>query len=484
MGQKTAKEPELMDKIISLCKRRGFIFQSSEIYGGINGFWDYGPLGALLKWNVRQLWWDEMTRRADIVPIDASIIMHPAVWKASGHLDTFADLMVDCKVCKGRFRADQLHETPCPRKPHLTAAECDGEKTEPRPFNLMFKTYVGPIESEENVAYLRPETAQAIFVQFKNVLEASRQKVPFGICQIGKAFRNEVTPRNFTFRSREFEQMELEYFIRPDEVVQKIAGRVARPEEITDWSKPEKNWGWQAWHRYWVKQRIEWYTKIGLPRDLLEEYWQKPEELAHYAKATVDIMFRFPFGTQEIEGIAARGDYDLGAHQKHSGKSLEYFDDEAQCRYLPHVIEPSAGVDRIVLALLCSAYAEDLAPNEKGEPEPRVVLRFHPKVAPIKVAVFPLLKNRPELVKKAREVYDMLRPHMLTFYDESGAIGRRYRRQDEIGTPFCVTIDFDTIGTDSQLRDTVTVRDRDSMKQIRVKIPELTDYLKARLNSQ
>ncbi len=477
------KNIDLMEKIVSLCKRRGFIFQSSEIYGGINGFWDYGPLGAQLKWNVRQLWWEEMTRRDDIVPIDASIIMHPQVWKASGHVDTFVDLMVDCKLCKARFRADQLHEVPCPRHPKISAAECEGEKTEPRPFNLMFKTFVGPIESEENIAYLRPETAQAIFVQFRNILETSRQKVPFGICQIGKAFRNEVTPRNFTFRSREFEQMELEYFIRPDEVVEKIAGHVAQPEEITDWSQPQKNWGWRAWHLYWVKQRMQWYERIGLPRSMLQEYWQKPEELAHYAKATVDILFQFPFGTQELEGIAARGDFDLKAHQEASGKSMEYFDDEARTRYIPHVIEPSAGVDRLVLALLCAAYAEEEVPNEKGQPETRIVLRFHPRVAPIKVAVFPLLKNRPELVQKARQVHQMLRPHLASFYDESGAIGRRYRRQDEVGTPFCVTIDFDTIGTDDQLKDTVTVRDRDTMKQERVKIPELLDYLKERIGT-
>jgi len=470
-----------MEKIVSLCKRRGFIFQSSEIYGGINGFWDYGPLGARLKWNVRELWWQAMTSRDDIVPLDASIIMHPKVWQASGHVDTFSDPMVDCKLCKARFRADQLHETPCPRHPSKMASECEGEKTEPRAFNLMFKTTVGPIETEENIAYLRPETAQAIFVQFKNILETSRQKAPFGICQIGKAFRNEVTPRNFTFRSREFEQMELEFFIRPDEVVERIAGSVARLDEAADLSAPQKNWGWQLWHKYWVEERIRWYESIGLPRDSLEEYWQTPEELAHYARATVDILYKFPFGTQELEGIAARGDFDLKAHQEASGKSMEYFDEEARIRYIPHVIEPSAGVDRLVLALICNAYTEETVPNEKGQPEQRVVLRFHPRVAPIKVGVFPLLRNRPELVQKAREVRDLLRPHMTVFYDESGAIGRRYRRQDEIGTPFGVTIDFDTLGETPKLKDTVTVRDRDTMAQIRVKISELPAYLLQKL---
>ncbi|PYJ00728.1 MAG: glycine--tRNA ligase, partial [Verrucomicrobia bacterium] len=344
--------------------------------------------------------------------------------------------------------------------------------TEPRAFNLMLKTYVGPVENEDNKSYLRPETAQAIFVQYKNVLEASRQKVPFGICQIGKAFRNEINPRNFTFRSREFEQMELEFFIRPDEVVEKMAGSVvqlsdAKPSNLS----PQPNWGWELWHKYWVEQRIRWYESIGLGRDTLVEYWQPKEELAHYARATVDIQFKFPFGTQELEGIAARGDFDLTQHQKFSGKSMEYFDEEAKVKYIPHVIEPSAGVDRLALALICNAYCEDMAPDEKGKMEPRVVMKFHPRIAPIKVAVFPLLKNKPELVRKAKEVRDLLRPHLTVFYDEAGAIGRRYRRQDEAGTPFGVTIDFDTLGEKGpELQDTVTLRDRDSMKQERVKI--------------
>jgi glycyl-tRNA synthetase len=364
-------------------------------------------------------------------------------------------------------------------------ADCHGEKTEARAFNLMFQTTVGPVQSEENVAYLRPETAQAIFVQFKNIVECSRQKIPFGIAQMGKAFRNEVNPRNYTFRSREFEQMELEFFIRPDDVVQQLAGSVARLDPANPFAvlnSPPANWGWEVWHKYWVEERIRWYESIGLPRSSLEEYWQTKEELAHYAKATVDILYKFPFGTQELEGIAARGNFDLSQHQEFSGKSMEYFDEEAKARYVPHVIEPSAGADRLVLALLCNAYSEDEAPNDKGKMESRVVMRLHPRIAPIKVGVFPLLKNRPELVQKANEVRDLLRPYMTVFYDEAGAIGRRYRRQDEAGTPFGVTIDFETLGEKGDsLRDTVTVRDRDSLRQERIKIPDLLPTLLERI---
>jgi len=384
--------------------------------------------------------------------------------------------MVDCKTCKARFRADQMQEIPCPQKPSKMASECHGEKTEARAFNLMFKTTVGPVESEDNIAYLRPETAQAIFVQFKNVVECSRQKVPFGIAQMGKAFRNEVTPRNYTFRSREFEQMELEYFIRPDEVVERLAGKVTQVDPacpLDALEAPRDTWGWEAWHKYWVEERMRWYESIGLPRSSLEEYWQTKEELAHYAKATVDILYKFPFGTQELEGIAARGDFDLTQHQQASGKSMEYFDEEAKARYVPHVIEPSAGADRLVLALLCNAYTEDEAPNDKGQMESRVVMRLHPSIAPIKAGVFPLLKNRPELVEKAKAVRDLLRPHLTVFYDEAGAIGRRYRRQDEAGTPYGVTIDFDTLGEKGDaLKDTVTLRDRDTLKQERRKIAD------------
>lgn len=515
--EKTSKA--FMETLSALCKRRGFIFQSSEIYGGINGFWDYGPLGAELKRNVREQWWRAMTReREDVVGLDATIIMHPAIWKASGHVDTFADPMVDCKTCKGRFRADQLQETPCPQKPSKCVADCHGEKTEPRRFNLMFKTYVGPVESEDNVAYLRPETAQAIFAQFKNVLDTARQKIPFGVGQIGKAFRNEINPRNYTFRSREFEQMELEFFIRPDEAIEILCGRVASLAENPDLTVPQSSWGWEVWHKYWVEQRLAWYRSIGLPADSLVQYWQKPDELAHYARACVDILFAFPFGTQELEGIAARSDFDLSQHQQHSGKSQEVFDDELKAaaarmdppareafasriaaqweargrsaeaarafcaklfegRYVPHVIEPSAGVDRLVLALLCNAYAEDKAPDEKGKEEVRTVLRFHPRIAPIKVAVFPLLKNKPELVAQSRAIYDSLRRRWLAFYDESGAIGRRYRRQDEAGTPFGITVDFQTLED-----QTVTLRERDSMKQERIAIGALPERLAASLD--
>ncbi len=508
-----------MEALTSLCKRRGFIFQSSEIYGGINGFWDYGPFGAELKRNVKDLWWQTMTRlREDVVGLEATIIMHPAIWKASGHVDTFSDPMIDCKVCRGRFRADQIDEIPCPQKPSRSVKVCPEEKTEPRPFNLMFKTHVGPVESDDNVAYLRPETAQAIFAQFKNVLDTSRQSVPFGIAQTGKAFRNEVTPRNYTFRSREFEQMELEFFILPDEAVRLLYGRVVTMADNPDLSTPQPEWGWEVWHKYWVLQRLAWYQSIGLPGASLPEYWQKKEELAHYARACVDILYAFPFGTQELEGIAARSDFDLSQHQKHSGKSQEVFDENIRkaaqalgdagktafadsvaadwkargkdeqaardfCaklfegRFIPHVIEPSAGVDRLILALLCNAYTEEKVPGEAGKPEEvRTVLRFHPRVAPVKAAIFPLLKNKPELVAKARGIFEDLRKRWPVFYDETGAIGRRYRRQDEVGTPFGITVDFQTLED-----DTVTLRERDSMQQVRMKVADLAAHIAAAL---
>ena len=525
------KKTDLMEKIVSLCKRRGFIFQSSEIYGGINGFWDYGPLGAELKRNVKDLWWTTMTRlRDDVAGLEATIIMAPQIWKASGHVDTFSDPMIDCKTCKGRFRADQINEIPCPQRPSKMVNECGGEKTEARPFNLMFKTHYGPLESDDNVCYLRPETAQAIFVQFKNVLETSRQKVPFGIAQVGKAFRNEVTPRNFTFRSREFEQMELEFFIKPDEAVEAQTGSLATVGAEGHPGEPQPNWGWQMWHKYWVEERIRFYEGIGLPRTSLEEYWQKPEELAHYARATVDILFKFPFGTQELEGIAARSDYDLSQHERCSGKPMGVFDEDlrgawgklskekqdelwkryfearrkylekagetpekaaataranadglAKGQYIPHVIEPSAGVDRLILGLITHAYTEVTDTDDKGKSETRVIMKFHPRVAPIKVAVLPLLKNKPELVKKAQEVFALLRGHMNAFYDETGSIGRRYARQDEAGTPFCVTIDFDTLGEKPEMLDTVTLRHRDDGRQERLRIGELLPWLLARV---
>jgi glycyl-tRNA synthetase len=648
------KEPPLMEKIVSLCKRRGFIFQSSEIYGGINGFWDYGPLGAELKRNLRETWWRAMTReREDVVGLDATIIMHPAIWKASGHVDTFSDPMSDCLVTKKRFRSDHvepqsgvvytwtgaketftdiakqeikelleaelavieresradlsrhrkelaaLSSSPdkldvlrvmwsadsapvqaaekkldewlasflakkvdhsfsvllAQGKPAESARkvgaqfytmrgltnptllgettakventrafnpENGAQLTEPKPFNLMFHTFVGATANPDDKAYLRPETAQAIFAQFKNVVDSTRQKVPFGICQIGKAFRNEVTPRNFTFRSREFEQMELEFFIKPDEAIEAVCGSVAAWSESADLSAPQDNWGWELWHRYWVKERTEYYASIGLGAEVLAYHWQTKEELAHYARACVDILFKFPFGTEELEGIAARGDFDLTAHQNGSGKPQDVFDEEVKnafakwsdeqkaalvarkqtenrakekgalpdekitewCErlfkgfYVPHVIEPSAGLDRLALAVIAAAFAEVEKMDAKGNKEVVTVMRFHPRIAPVKVGVFPLLKNKPELVAKARGVYELLKPHLTAFYDEGGSIGKRYARQDEAGTPFGVTIDFDTLGEKGpELQDTVTLRHRDDGRQERVAIRELLGRL-------
>jgi glycyl-tRNA synthetase len=587
-----------------------------------------------------------MTRhREDVAGLEATIIMSPKIWKASGHVDTFSDPMCDCKGCNKRFRADQVEpqngtihrytgaldreyissldekfglgkgiqgswleaierhtslaelgasqpnlqpaltellnkekqrgkseesfavlllagkpaesakskaqqfyqkrglKDPEPFRPTLEKVEnttrfcneCQSELTEPKPFNLMFKTYVGPVESEEGIAYLRPETAQAIFAQFKNVLETSRQKVPFGIAQVGKAFRNEVTPRNFTFRSREFEQMELEFFIKPDEVIEAISGSVATVPETGHPGEPQSNWGWQAWHQYWVEERVRFYEGIGLDRSTLGFHRQTPAELAHYARACVDILFKFPFSKKdeqgnvtgdELEGIAARSDFDLSQHARFSGKSMGVFDDElrtawgklpkekqdelwkryydnrenyltksgveteaaskqatddanglAKGQYIPHVIEPSAGVDRLILALIANAYSEVTKTDEKGKSETTVVMKFHPRVAPIKVGVLPLLKNKPDLVKKAIEVRDLLRPWMNVFYDDAGSIGRRYARQDEAGTPFCVTIDFDTLGEKPELLNTVTIRHRDDGKQERIAIGELLNWL-------
>ncbi len=515
-----------LEQVVSLAKRRGFIFQSSELYGGINGFWDYGPMGSELKRNVREAWWKfTVHEREDVVGLDATIIMHPRIWEASGHIGGFADPMVDCKDCKKRHRADQLCEEQGAKLiqdgknwklPEGTKCTSCGSKnlTEPRSFNLMFKTYVGPVEDESSVSYLRPETAQAIFAQFLNILPTSRKSVPFGVAQSGKSFRNEINPRNFTFRSREFEQMELEFFIRPDEAVELICGRVTTLADNPDLTgKPQDDWGWDVWHKYWVEQRLAWFRSIGLPGDSLVEYWQTREELAHYARACVDIEYAFPFGVQELEGVAARSDFDLSQHQKFSGKSMTVMDDKlrlavsemddakkaefraktiaswkasgkseedagAFCdllfegRYIPHVVEPSLGTDRLVLALLCNAYDEEEVADANGKKEVRTVLRLHPAVAPIKVAVFPLVKNRPELYEKARGVFKRLQRYWNCFWDESGAIGRRYRRQDEVGTPFCVTVDFDTLEN-----DTVTVRMRDSMEQVRMPVSELRSYL-------
>jgi glycyl-tRNA synthetase len=451
----TGKEnTQRMEKIVSLCKRRGFIFQSSEIYGGLNGVWDYGPLGTELKNNLKQCWWQVMVReRDDVVGLDGAILTHPAVLKASGHVDTFTDPMVDCRTCKARLRADQLAEKNGARQ----CPNCGGKDlTEARPFNLMFQTQMGASADPASIGYLRPETAQSIFVQFKNVLDVSRKKLPFGIAQIGKAFRNEINPRNFTFRSREFEQMELEYFCRPEQGMDLLA--------------------------YWLKERIRFYEEIGISRKRLHVLDVPETERAFYSKGTFDIEYEFPFGRQELEGVAYRTDYDLQQHIKASGKPLDYFDEETKERFVPHVVEPSAGVDRTVLALICDAYDEDSAPDEKGKMETRIVMRFHPRVAPIKCAIFPLLRNKEALVAKAREVQALLRPHMNVFYDEGGAIGRRYRRQDEIGTPFGVTIDFETLGEKGEeLRDTVTLRDRDSMKQERVAIKDLPQLIPSKI---
>jgi glycyl-tRNA synthetase len=443
-------DQQRMEKIVSLCKRRGFIFQASEIYGGLNGCWDYGPLGVELKRNVKDYWWRVMVReRDDVVGMDGSILTHRAVLKASGHEETFSDPMVDCRTCKARLRADQLPEKngvkQCPN--------CGGKDlTEARPFNLMFSTQMGASADENSVAYLRPETAQSIFVQFKNVLDTSRKKLPFGIAQIGKAFRNEINPRNYIFRSREFEQMELEYFCRPEQGMELL--------------------------EYWKEERLKFYENIGLPREKLHVLTVPDADRAFYSKGTYDIEYDFPFGRQELEGVAYRTDYDLKQHQEASGKPLDYFDEETKQRFIPHVVEPSAGVDRTVLALLCNAYDEETVTDEKGKSETRIVLRFHPRMAPIKVGVFPLLKNNALLVTKAHEIQAALRPHMNVFYDETGAIGRRYRRQDEAGTPFGITVDFETLGEkDAALLDTVTLRHRDSMKQERVKIGELLNLL-------
>ncbi len=475
---KTRPHKATLEALISLCKRRGFIFQSSELYDGLNGFWDYGPLGCELKRRIREAWWKAMVqRREDVVGLDSAIIMHPRVWEASGHTTSFADPMVDCRACRKRFRADVL----CEEQGQQLVQTAQGyslpegikcpacgarDLTPPRAFNLMFKTFVGPLEEESAVAYLRPETAQGIFVQFQNVLAVSRQKIPFGIAQIGKAFRNEINPRHFTFRSREFEQMELEYFIKPGSDTQ--------------------------WYEYWVAERLKWYEAIGLPATSLQASAYPPDKLAHYAKACTDVLYDFPFGWQELEGIAARGAFDLTQHQTHSGKSMEYFDPETREKFIPHVIEPSAGVDRVALALLCEAYREEWVPKadvageprraEPGKPvpegyEPRTVMAFAPAMAPIQVAVFPLLKNKPELVAQARTVFSQLQRRWTCFWDQTGAIGRRYRRQDEIGTPFGVTIDFQTLQD-----QTVTLRHRDTMQQTRLAIAELPAQLELALD--
>jgi len=430
-----------MDKLVSLCKRRGFIFPSSEIYGGLGSCYDYGPLGVELKRNIKNFWWVEMTqKRDDVEGIDASILMSPSVWEASGHVTGFTDPMVDCRKCKARFRADALDEARCPEKPSRSPIENKCDLTEPRQFNLMFKTFMGPVEDSSAIIYLRPETAQGIYVNFHNVLQPSRQKVPFGIAQIGKAFRNEITPGNFIFRTREFEQMEMQFFIHPSEE--------------------------EKWFEYWKEKRFQYYLDLGIREEKLRIHEHAENELAHYAKRAIDIEYEYPFGWKELEGVHDRTDYDLSHHQEHSGRDLRYFDQERNEKYLPYIIETSAGCDRSLLTVLVDAYREE---EVKGET--RVLLSLSPKVAPIKVAVLPLVRKdgMPEI---AKAIYKTLSKHFKCFYDEAGAVGRRYRRQDEAGTPFGVTVDGQT-----KEDETVTLRDRDTMDQTRVKISDLVKVL-------
>ena len=436
--EQVAKKAVTLDKIVSLCKRRGFVFQSSEIYGGINSCWDYGPLGVELKNNLKRWWWREMVQlREEIVGLDSAILMHPKVWEASGHLEHFQDPLVECKTCHRRFRADEIINEKCP--------VCGSkELTQPRMFNLMFKTFIGPVESEENTIYLRPETAQGIYVNYLNVMKTMRLKIPFGIAQIGKAFRNEISPGNFIFRSREFEQMEMQYFVRPEE-----AGK---------------------WFEYWRKKRWEWYLSMGIDENMLHWHKHSEDELAHYAIEAYDIEFDFPFGRKELEGIHNRGDYDLSRHQEYSGKRLEYTDPITKEQYIPYIVETSGGVDRTMLAVIVDAYTEE--PERSNPDKTRVVLKMHPRLSPIKVGIFPLVKKEgmPEI---AREIAEDLKSEFMVFYDEKDSIGRRYRRQDEAGTPFCVTVDGQT------LEDrTVTIRERDTMVQVRVKIDEIAKMIK------
>ena len=432
-----SKESNVMDKIVSLAKRRGFIFQSSEIYGGINSCYDYGPLGIELKKQIKELWWKAMVyERDDIEGIDASILMHPRVWEASGHVEGFTDPLIDCKNCKNRFKADILEKSKkCP--------VCGGELTEARNFNLMFKTFMGPVEDTASIIYLRPETAQGIYVNFHNIRESARRKVPFGIAQIGKAFRNEITPGNFTFRTREFEQMEMQYFVKPGSDEQ--------------------------WFEYWKNERMSWYGRLGIKKNKLSFHEHSATELAHYAKKAFDIQYEFPFGWQEIEGIHNRTDFDLHRHQEYSGKDLQYFDDQEKRKYIPYVIETSIGCDRTLLTVLIDAYAEEAE---------RVVLKLAPVLAPVKVAVFPLV-NRDGMQDIARKIAADLKGNFRVFYDDSGSVGRRYRRMDEAGTPFCVTVDSETLQN-----MTVTIRWRDSMVQERVNSDRLKDFLRAGIESR
>ncbi len=437
-----ASDSKLMDRVVNLAKRRGLVFPSSDIYGGFRSTWDYGPLGVLLKRNVKDEWWRAMVQlRDDVVGLDSAILMAPKVWEASGHVGTFTDPLVDCRNCKERFRADQLPESgACPN--------CGAKDsfTEARQFNLMFKTHVGPVEDDASVTYLRPETAQGIFVNFKNVQTTTRKKPPFGIAQIGKSFRNEITPGNFIFRTREFEQMEMEYFVPPDDSAK--------------------------WFEYWVNARYQWYVDLGIPEDMLRIRPHDPDELSHYSVGTSDVEFAYPWGWGELEGIAQRTDYDLTQHAKFSGEDLSYFDQERDERYVPYVVEPAAGADRATLAFLLAAYDEEEVKGEK-----RTLLRLDRRLAPIKVAVLPLSRNE-KLAPLAHDVAAGLRPHFMIDVDDAGSIGRRYRRQDEIGTPLCVTIDFDSLDDGA-----VTIRDRDTMTQDRIPLDRLVPVLHERLGT-
>jgi glycyl-tRNA synthetase len=444
--EETGPAEVTLDEVVALCKRRGFIFQSSEIYGGLASTYDYGHYGVLLKNNVKGEWWRAVVQeRDDMVALDAAILMHPRTWEASGHLEGFTDPMVDCRTCKLRFRADKLEDAACGHKPSVQPGEhTDCDLTDPRQFNLMFETFMGPVREDAAKIYLRPETAQGIFVNFKNVLQFARKKPPFGIAQIGKAFRNEITPANFIFRTREFEMMEIEYFV---------------PEHDAD-----------AWHQRWMEDRMRWHTDLGIRPDHLRLRKHGPDELSHYSSATSDIEYLFPMDWSELEGIANRGDYDLSRHAEFSGEKLEYFDQDQGEAYVPHVIEPSLGADRSLLAFLVDAYD-----TEEVEERKRTVLRLHPRLAPVKVAVLPLV-SKAGMPEKAREIYEQLRPAIPAEYDEGGSIGRRYRRQDEIGTPWGITVDGQTMDD-----GTVTLRDRDSLEQVRVPADDLADRLAAKL---
>ena len=454
-----------LDNVINLCKRRGFVYPCGEIYGGTRAAWDYGPLGVELKENIKRQWWRAMvTARGDMVGLDSSIILPKQVWVASGHLSAFSDPLIECLSCHKRLRADQLQEEYAHRKGiedpdsiPLTDINCPhcgnkGNWTEPREFNMMLKTYLGPVDDEAGLHYLRPETAQGIFVNFKNVLNSARMKPPFGIAQVGKSFRNEITPGNFIFRTREFEQMEIEFFVEPG----------------TD----------EEWHQYWIDRRLDWYVDLGISRDNLRLYEHPQEKLSHYSKRTVDLEYKFGFQNSdwgELEGVANRTDFDLGTHTKHSGVDLTYYDQAQEKHYTPYVIEPSAGLTRSVMAFLVEAYVEDEAPNAKGGVDKRIVLKLDPRLAPVKVAVLPLSRNE-QLTPKARELADQLRQFWNVEFDDAQAIGKRYRRQDEIGTPYCVTVDFDTLEDDA-----VTIRDRDTMEQVRVPLAEVQNWLATRL---